>query len=83
MTQTFLATTTTGTKVHMSFGGTRPMCGPKAGSVDKVLLDMADLGAIGALLAANVAPSRVCGHCFYAQTRHAHKAAHTARPAAA
>lgn len=72
-----IATTTTGRKVHMVWQG-RPMCGPKSGSVDQVIGELGDdgiEGTIAGLLAAKVAPSRLCGHCFYITTRTAYKAA--------
>lgn len=70
-----LATTTYGRKVHMAMGA-RPFCGLKAGQVDEVLsvIDEGVEGTIAGLLAAKVAPSRLCGHCFYVKTRAAYRA---------
>lgn len=70
-----IATTNTGRKVHMSLGGRRPLCGPKGGQVEQVLgvLDEGIEGTLAGLADAAVVPSRLCGHCFYAQTRMAYK----------
>lgn len=83
-TDMVLATTNTGRKVHMSLGGKRPLCGPKAGAVEDVLGVMGDgiEGTMSALIAAKVAPSRLCGHCFYTQTRMSYAATVKAAKAA-
>jgi hypothetical protein len=72
---TVIATTTYGRKVHMAMGA-RPVCGLKAGQVDEVLavIDEGIEGTIAGLLAAKVAPSRLCGHCFYVKTRATYRA---------
>jgi hypothetical protein len=75
-TDMVIATTNTGRMVHMSLSGRRPLCGPKGGEVDQVLGTLGEgiEGTLAGLATAAVAPSRLCGHCFYAQTRMAYRA---------
>lgn len=69
-----LATTTEGRKVHMLFG-TRLVChftGRCRPEIDQVIGSFEGEGREGTLAtlhSLNIAPSRLCGHCFSAVVR--------------
>jgi hypothetical protein len=64
-------------KVHLAFGSNGNMlCG--RGQITTHVADLADegqAGTIAALKAAKVAPSRLCGPCFYPRFRAVYRAA--------
>jgi hypothetical protein len=75
MTEMAIATTDTGRQVHLALGK-RTCC---TESVDQVIAVLDDTNPdsravlLETLHANRVAPSRLCGHCFYAQLRMAYR----------
>lgn len=64
-------------KVHLAWGHTlKPLC--NRDQVSDIVAQLPESGqehTVSALLTAKVAPSRLCGHCFYPRFRAIYKAA--------
>lgn len=74
MKHVIAATSTTGRKIHMGWDSGQIFCQltPGGARVKDTIANLGDEGAettIAALAAANVAPSKLCGHCYSPKLR--------------